>query len=79
MDVLETASAGQLAQSVEEYLAQYPAAALLEDGRMIFDLRRARYSVGESHGRCLLQFWNDERNLLRTVVEVRQEHKACVK
>ncbi len=47
MDVLETASAGQLAQSVEEYLAQYPAAALLEDGRMIFDLRRARYSVGE--------------------------------
>jgi hypothetical protein len=71
MGAPDAASAGKLAQSVEEYLAQHPAAALLEDGRMIFDLRRARYSVGESHGRCLLQFWSDERNLMRTVIEVR--------
>lgn len=53
MGVSEAASAGKLARSVEEYLAQHPAAALLGDRRMIFDLRRARYSVGESHGRCL--------------------------
>jgi hypothetical protein len=76
MGASEAASAGKLARSVEEYLAQHPAAALLEDGHMIFDLRRARYSVGESHGRCLLQFWSDERNLMRTVVEVRQRAQS---
>jgi hypothetical protein len=66
------ASAGQLARAIECYLAEHPAAALLEDGRVAFDMRSARYSVGESHGRCLLQFWSDERNLMRTVVEVQQ-------
>lgn len=76
MEVQGAESAGKLAQSVEEFLAQHPAAALLEDGRMIFDLRSARYSVGESHGRCLLQFWSDERNLMRTVVEVRQRAQS---
>jgi len=63
---------GQLAQAIENYLADHPAAALLEDGRVVFDMRTARYSVGDSHGRCLLQFWSDERNMVRTVVEVQQ-------
>ena len=76
MEAQGAESAGKLAQSVEEFLAQHPAAALLEDGRMIFDLRSARYSVGESHGRCLLQFWSDQRNLMRTVVEVRQRAQS---
>ncbi len=57
-----------LASGIEDYLAEHPAAALLEDGRVLFDMRTARYSVTESHGRCLLQFWSDERNLIRTVV-----------
>ena len=70
------ASAGQLAQAIEKYLADHPAAALLEDGRVVFDMRSARYSVGESHGRCLLQFWSEERNLLRTVVEVQQRAQS---
>jgi hypothetical protein len=30
----------------------------------------ARYSVTESHGRCLLQLWSEERNLIRTVLEL---------
>jgi hypothetical protein len=64
------ATAAQLAQAIENYLADHPAAALLEDGCVVFDMRTARYSVGESHGRCLLQFWSDERNLMRTVAEV---------
>ena len=34
-------------------------------------MRTARYSVEESHGRCLLQLWSDERNLIRTVVDVK--------
>jgi hypothetical protein len=59
-----------LARDIEEYLANHPAAAVLEDGRVIFDLRNARYSIGDSHGRCVLQFWSEERNLIRTVVGV---------
>jgi hypothetical protein len=73
-----TASPAQLAQTIEAYLAEHPAAALLEDGRILFDLRTAHYSVAESHGRCLLQFWSEERNLVRTVVEV-QPRAYCLR
>ena len=71
-------SAGQLTQNIEEYLADHPAAALLEDGRVLFDMRIARYAVSEQHGRCLLQLWSEERNLMRTVVEV-QERAQCLR
>src|ERR1700691_3257345 len=73
----ESASPERLAQMIESYLADHPAAALLEDGRAVFDMRSAHYSVGESHGRCLLQLWSDERNIVRTVVEV-QERAQCL-
>jgi hypothetical protein len=66
------ASAERLAQSIERYLAEHPHAALLEGGRVLFDMRTAHYSVSESHGRCLLELWNDERNLVRTVVETEE-------
>ena len=72
------ASPQLLAQSIEEYLADHPAAALLEDGRVLFDMRTARYAVTESHGRCLLQFWSEERNLIRTVVDL-QERAQCLR
>jgi hypothetical protein len=67
-------SAEQLVRTIEAYLADYPAAALLEDGRVLFDMRIARYSLSESHGRCLLQMWSEERNLVRTVVDI--QHRA---
>lgn len=67
---LETASASKLVEILEEYLATHPAAAVFEEGRVLFDMRLARYSVTESHGRCLLQLWSEERNLIRTVVEI---------
>ena len=73
-----SASPAQLAQAIEKYLADHPAAALLEEGRVVFDMRTARYAVSEQHGRCLLQFWNDERNLMRTVVEV-QQRAQCLR
>ncbi len=71
-------SPARLAEIIEAYLADYPAAALLEDGRVLFDMRTARYSVAESHGRCLLQLWSEERNLVRTVVDV-QERAQCLR
>jgi hypothetical protein len=61
----------QLVAIVETYLSAHPAAAFLEDGRVLFDMRTARCSVEESHGRCLLQLWSGERNLVRTVVDVK--------
>ena len=68
----------RLAQTIEAYLADHPAAALLEDGRVLFDLRSARYAVSESHGRCLLQLWSEERNLIRTVTGV-VERAQCLR
>ena len=71
-------SPAQLAKDIESYLAERPEAAVLEDGRIIFDMRTAKYSITESHGRCLLQFWSEERNLVRTVVGVDQR-AACLR
>ncbi len=68
----------RLAEIIESYLADHPAAALLEDGRAAFDMRTAHYSVGESHGRCLLEVWSEERNLVRTVVDAR-ERAQCLR
>jgi hypothetical protein len=67
-------SPAALVASITAYLAEHPSAAVLEDGQVLFDMRLARYSVAESHGRCLLQFWSDERNLVRSVVST--EHRA---
>ena len=74
----EPATPAQLAQTIESYLADHPGAVLLEDGRVVFDMRTAHYSVGESHGRCLLQLWSDERNIVRTVVDVK-ERAQCLR
>jgi hypothetical protein len=72
----ESASAERLTQSIEEYLADNPAAAVLEDGRVLFDMRTAHYAVSERHGRCLLQLWSEERNLMRTVVDLQQRARC---
>src|ERR1035437_3829688 len=74
----EAASPERLAQAIETYLTDHPAAALLEDGRVLFDMRSARYAVSEQHGRCLLQLWSEERNLIRTVIGV-QERAQCLR
>jgi hypothetical protein len=79
---VDAASAEQevarLAQTIEAYLVEHPAAALLEDGWVLFDMRSARYAVSESHGRCLLQLWSEERNLSRTVTGV-VERSQCLR
>ena len=55
-------------RTIEEFLTEHPAAAIFEDGRLLFDLRLAHCSVTAERGRCLLHLWSDERNLVRTVV-----------
>ncbi|MGD0630251.1 MAG: hypothetical protein ABR987_12915 [Terracidiphilus sp.] len=67
-----------MAKSIQEYLTDHPAAAVLEDGRVQFDMRTTRYAVMEQHGRCLLQLWSEERNLMRTVVGL-EERAQCLR
>ncbi len=57
----------EIARAIESFLIDHPAAVLLEDGRALFDMRDARYSLSREHGRCTFQLWNDERNLVRRV------------
>jgi hypothetical protein len=56
-----------LAQALENFLSAHPHAVVLEDGRVLFDLRLAHCSVTAEHGRCLLHLWSEERNVVRTV------------
>ncbi len=57
----------QIAARLTEYLAEHPAAALLENGKLLLDFRTARSSINAEHGRCMAHFWSEERNLIRHV------------
>ncbi len=67
--------AAELARELEDFFAEYPQAAILEDGRVLFDMRVARYSLIADQGRCLLHLWSEERNLVRTIcgLQVRKD------
>ncbi len=58
----------KLARSLEQFFVEHPRAALLEDGRVLFEMTAAHYSISTEHGRCVLHLWSEERNLVRTVV-----------
>ena len=58
---------GQIAAALEMFLAEHPKAVVLEDGRAIFDMRDAKYSLATEHGRCTLHLWGEDRNLVRRV------------
>jgi hypothetical protein len=63
-------TAVQIAKQIEEFLALHPEAAVLEDGKVIFDLRSAKTSLSTEHERCTLHLWSEERNLVRQIVSV---------
>ena len=62
--------AAELTRVLEAYLAEHPGAALVEEGRVAFEMSRASYALSSEHGRCVLQVWSDDRNLVRTVVGI---------
>jgi hypothetical protein len=74
----EEASPAELVEAIEAYLTEHPTAAVLEDGQVLFDMSMARYSVTESHGRCVLQLWSEERNLVRSVLSS-QKRTTCLR
>jgi hypothetical protein len=43
-----------ISTALEMFLAEYPRAVVLEDGKVIFDMREAKYSLATEHGRCAL-------------------------
>jgi hypothetical protein len=62
-----TQSVEQIAAALEEFLAEHPKAVVTEDGKVLFDMRAAKYSLATEHGRCTLQLWSEERNIVRRV------------
>jgi len=57
----------EIAAALETFLAEYPAAIVMEDGRVLFDMREAKYALSTEHGRCTLHLWGADRNLVRRV------------
>lgn len=54
-----------IVRAVEDFLAEHASAVVLEEGRLIFDMRSARYSIQQDRGRCTLHLWSDHRNMVR--------------
>ena len=55
----------QIARTIEEFLAAHERSVVAEEGRVLFDLRTAKYSLTTEHGRCTLQLWDGARNIVR--------------
>jgi len=61
-------TATQIATAIEDFVAQHSEAAVLEDGKVLFDLRSAKYTLSTEYGRCTLHLWSDERNTVRRIL-----------
>ena len=68
-------SPDEIAAALESFLAEYPAAVVMEDGKVLFDMREAKYALSTEHARCTLHLWGTDRNLVRRVgaTEVRNK------
>ena len=65
----------QIAAALESYLADFPNAVVMEDGKVLFDMHAAKYSLSTEYERCTLHMWGDDRNLVRrvTAAELREK------
>src|SRR5438445_7956799 len=59
-----------LASTLEGFLSGSTNAVVIEDGRVMFDLGQAKYSVSGETTKCLLHLWSPERNVVRRVLNV---------
>lgn len=57
----------QIAAAIEAFLAEHSQVAVMEDGKILFDLASDKWSLSTEHG-CTLHLWNEERNLVRKIV-----------
>jgi hypothetical protein len=65
-----------VARELEQFLAEARDALVLEDGEPIFEMANARYSINSDRGKCLLQLWSPERNLVRRVLDLELKKDA---
>jgi hypothetical protein len=65
-----------LARSLQDFLAESPAAVVVEAGEVIFDFATAKYACTIEHGKCLLHLWSDERNTVRRVLDSEMKNGA---
>ncbi len=58
----------QIADLIRDFARDYSEAAVLEDGKIVFDLSDSEYSLSTEHGRCTLHLWGSDGNMVRRVV-----------
>lgn len=73
---MEEQAPEKIASVIEAFFLEHPSAVVLEDGRVIFDMRSAKYRLGTEHGRCVLQLWSDDANQVRRVAAVEERRGA---
>ena len=66
----------QIAAALEQFLAEHTRTVALEDGKVLFDMREAKYRLATEHGRCTLHLWSEERNLVRRVTATTMRNGA---
>ncbi len=59
-----------LNRMLQEFLADVPAAVVVEDGVVLLDFSAAKYSV-TGDGKCVLHIWTEERNMVRRVLDAK--------
>ena len=65
-----------IAAVIEGFFAEHPNAVTLEDGKALFDMRSAKYTLSSEHGRCTLHLWSEDGNLVRRVVAAELRGKS---
>jgi len=68
--------ADAIARALQDFLAESPAAVVVEGGEVVFDFATAKYACSTEHGRCLLHLWSDERNTVRRVLDSEMKNGA---
>jgi hypothetical protein len=66
----------KIASMLGAFLAEHPASVVMEDGKVLFDMRAAKCSVATEHGRCTLQLWSEQRNIVRRVSAATERNRA---
>lgn len=63
-----------LTRAVENFLSEAATAVVLENGAVVFDMARSKYTISGEHNRCLLHIWSAERNAVRRVLEAEEKN-----
>lgn len=71
---VEAQSPEKISAAIEDFLARFPRAAVLEEGRVLFEMSSAKYRLASEHGRCTLQLWSEEANLVRKVTAIEERN-----